>query len=778
MLTHLILPRLHRLRPYSCGLLLTLLLTACVNDGGGSETAPASTKITATVRHTDGSVSSASSASVGDLVELQAPPLQGDNVTYQWYRNGATISGATSASFYLGQISSVDDKAVFTVQVATAEGKKTSSDPLSLTVSAGNNVDLLAGWLGGSGNADGLGAAARFTNPQGITHDNTGNLYVADANMVRKISPDGMVTTLAGKAGAQGQHVDGPASAASFVNLNYITIDGAGNLYVTDDGIIRKITADGTASTLANADGTIRFAEINGLCSDPAGNLYAAGSNSVRKISPTGAVSTLAGVAGQPGNSDGAGAAARFNYPQGIACATNGAVYVADTGNAVIRKIAPDSTVTTLGNMPPEVAVAVGQTVPQTGPHIASRPIHLAIDTANNLLITDSSTSAVYRVTPAGELSRPVAVEGTASNDRIPLFSGHSFAGGITVDSAGNAYVTDNRNYSIRKLNPSGAVSTLAGRGISDTYNGYDVGTVSNTAVSTAITSDASGNVYVVGAYHLIRKIMPDGRVTQLIDPTNETIGLFDSVAADKAGNLYLADASSHTIRKITPAGMASIVAGSRNESGSTDGPAGLARFTNPTGIAIDGAGNLYVAEECSNVVPQPTPEVCGRIRKITPGGAVSTRTNIPGILSRTLVSDADGNLYAAGANTLYKLAIDGTLVKLAGSNGSAGLPVLPGNLSVRSLAVDPSGNVYAAGADTIVKITPAGQVTTLAGRAGNDGAQLGPLPGGLNTTLSIAFGYRNSRPMLFAFNMRTVSGAFLGHYLQSETNVLAIPLQ
>lgn len=764
MLTHLILPRLHRLRPYSCGLLLTLLLTACVNDGGGSETAPASTKITATVRHTDGSASSASSASVGDLVELQAPPLQGDNATYQWYRNGEAISDATSASYNLGQVGSLDDKVVFTVQVRTADGKNTTSDPLPLTVSgSGNNIDLLAGWLGGSGNADGLGAAARFEYPKGITRDSAGNLYVVDGETIRKVRPDGMVSTLADKAG----------TVINIAGAAYITVDNAGNLYVNEFSSIRRISPDGTTAPLANASGTISLQEIYGLCSDPAGNLYTAGRNSIQKITPAGTVSTLAGVAGEPGNSDGVGPAARFNFPQGIACAANGSIYVADTGNSAIRTISPDGTVDTLRNMPPEVAAAVA-TEPYFGTRsIDTMPVLLAIDSAGNLFVTDGKRATVYRVTPTGKLSMPVAARGAPSDDRIPLFNGSSWARGITVDPAGNAYLTDFGNFSIRKLGLSGGVTTLAGRGRSDAHNGYDLGPV-NLSPSRAISSDEFGNVYLVGSYP-IRKITPNGTLTSVPDPAYETAGEYKSAVTDKAGNLYLADIASHTIRKVTPAGVTSIVAGSKGERGSTDGPASSARFTEPTGIAIDGAGNLYVAESCGNVIPSPTPEACGRIRKITPDGTVSTRGYFPDVVPSMLLSDASGNLFSAGGGNIYKRTVDGTIIKLAGSDGGSG--TLPPGVG-QSIAVDPAGNVYAAGNNSIIKIGPTGQVSNVAGTSRYSGVQLGLLPGGFNGLQNITFGYRNGRPVLFAFNMVSYTGAFFRSWVQDETNVVVIPLQ
>jgi sugar lactone lactonase YvrE len=210
-----------------------------------------------------------------------------------------------------------------------------------------------AGWfgtIGYPGSADGTGSAARFKSPEGVACDAAGNVYVTDwgNGTIRKITPDGLVTTLAGKAGTHG-HADGSGAAARFEGPSDIACDTAGNLYVIDGWTIRKVTPAGVVTTLAgqadthgSVNGTgsaASFGLMSGIVCDSAGNLYVTDNDTVRKITPTGVVSTLAGKAGVPGYVDGSGASARFDTPLGIARDAAGTIYVADGNTPVIRKI-------------------------------------------------------------------------------------------------------------------------------------------------------------------------------------------------------------------------------------------------------------------------------------------------------------------------------------------------------------------------------------------------------------------------------------------------------
>ncbi len=227
-----------------------------------------------------------------------------------------------------------------------------------------------------SASPDGIGAAARFESPSGVVADRTGMLYVVDstANTIRQISPDGAVTTLAGKNGVSG-HQDGHGVEALFNNPSGIARDGSGTLYVTDTAasVVRKITRDGVVSTLAGMPGVrgsvdgvgaaARFSTPTFIAIDGAGDLLVTDgwANNIRTITPAGAVTTLANKSAQRGTADGPAAEARFVVPTGIAIDHAANVYVCDYGNRTIRKITPAGNgqhVRGSAELPPETSTA------------------------------------------------------------------------------------------------------------------------------------------------------------------------------------------------------------------------------------------------------------------------------------------------------------------------------------------------------------------------------------------------------------------------------------
>ena len=303
--------------------------------------------------------------------------------------------------------------------VKPGEGTEgTSSDPNNPVDPSG--ISLLAGSIGGSGNVDGTGSAARFNYPTGVAVDASGNVFVGDLenHTIRKITSAGVVTTLAGTAGSPGSS-DGTGAAARFSGPFGVAVDASGNVFVADtsNNTIRKITSAGVVTTLAgtagspgSSDGTgaaARFFSPTGVAVDASGNVFVAdmSNHTIRKITSAGVVTTLAGTAGFSGSSDGTGAAARFNYPRGVAVDASGNLYVADADNHTIRKITSVGVVTTLAG------------------------------TAGS----DGSSNGT----------------GAAASFNFPY--------GVAVDASGNVYVADTENHTIRKITSAGVVSTLAG---------------------------------------------------------------------------------------------------------------------------------------------------------------------------------------------------------------------------------------------------------------------------------------------------------------------------
>ncbi|WP_176852127.1 gliding motility-associated C-terminal domain-containing protein [Mucilaginibacter sp. OK268] len=272
-------------------------------------------------------------------------------------------------------------------------------------IATNGTVTTFAGGSG-CGYADGSGATAKFKVVNGITIDPSGNLYVIDENdRVRKITPNGTVTTIAGNG--QNKTVDGLGTAASFQDPKGITIDAGGNLYITQgDYRIRKVTPGGMVITITPPSSVSKLNSPIGITTDPLGNLYITDySSAIKKIAPDGTITTVAGHDGS-GFTDGTGAAASFNQPKGIIRDNQGNLYVTDSKNNAIRKIDPSGKVTTLQlytNNPVDKATL-------------NNPIGIKLDPFGNLIVVDTDNERIVRITPAGQLTT-IAGNGIVGNN-------------------------------------------------------------------------------------------------------------------------------------------------------------------------------------------------------------------------------------------------------------------------------------------------------------------------------------------------------------------------
>jgi len=596
--------------------------------------------------------------------------------------------------------------------------------------------------LAGSGNAtfaNGTGTAASFWTPYGVAVDSSGNVYVADSsnNRIRKVSPAGVVTTFAGSGNAT--FAEGTGTNASFRNPQGVAIDSSGNLYVADanNNRIRKITSDGVVTTLAGngnatfSDGTGTNASFNSPFSvsvDSSGNVYVAdySNNRIRKITPTGVVTTLAG-SGNATFVDGTGAAAGFYWPSGVAVDSSGNVYVADYGSNRIRKITSAGVVTTLaGSGAASFADGINASF--------NSPIGVGLDNSGNVYVADFANQRIRRIEVLGTEVATLAGNGTpAIVEGTGQFASFNVPNGVAVDSAGNMYVADHNNHKIRKITPSGVVSTLAGSGFGTFADGTGISASFNNPNGLCV--DSSGNVYVADKFNQrIRKITPTGQVSTLAGSGNATFAdgtgasasfnVPAGTAVDSSGNVYVADASNNRIRKITSTGIVSTLAGSGAGS-FADGTGTNASFWSPYGLGVDSSGNVYVADTFNH-----------RIRKITPTGVVTTLagsgtaqfadgtgTNAIFNIPVAVVADGIGNVYVADKtnNRIRKITPAGVVTTVAGNGTATFVDGIGANASFNGpcgVALDSSGNVYVADTinNRIRKIAPAIPVSTLAG--------------------------------------------------------------
>jgi sugar lactone lactonase YvrE len=274
-----------------------------------------------------------------------------------------------------------------------------------------------------AGSQDGTGGAARFNGPQGIAADAAGNLYVAESASatVRKISPDGVVTTLAGTRGALG-YADGTGAAARFNDPSRLVADGNGNVYVTDSGnsVIRRVAPDGTTTTIAgdgtcgSADGkgtAARFCKPRGIALDRLGNVWVAdtGNHMLRRIDAGGNVTTVAGSPGVCGSRDGNGGQAQFCEPQDVGVDNWNNVYVVDTGNSTVRMVNDKGVVSTLAGQPGRCDAVDGS----PGVSRLCAPSGIAVD-GNDLYIADTGNSTIRRINLDNVTSTVAGVPGHA----------------------------------------------------------------------------------------------------------------------------------------------------------------------------------------------------------------------------------------------------------------------------------------------------------------------------------------------------------------------------
>jgi uncharacterized protein (TIGR03437 family) len=620
----------------------------------------------------------------------------------------------------------------------------------TLTLVAGNSR---AGYSGDGG----LATVAQLNSPQGLAFDKSGNLYISDSlnNRVRVVSStSGIITTFAGNGavGSPGFLGDyGPATSANLHFPGGLAFDSTGNLYIADtgDNAIREVNISNIILTIAGdgypgyaGDGgspsTSELRQPEDVAVDKNGNIYIAdtGNGAIREISG-GVINFIAGdctttsgcTIGYAGDS-GLAIDAELIEPYAVAVDAAGNVYIAERNDGRIRQVAAgpnylnNYVFTIIGNGNPGYS---GDGGPALLAQLSS-PTGVALDSLGNVYIADSQNFRIRKVPSPGKGDiTTVAGNGlfAYSGDggpaaRAELNSPHA----VATDAAGNVYIADTANNVVRKVSTSGTITTFAGNGIFGVGGDGGAATAAQMMGPAGVAVDAQGNVYISDTTgQRIRVVTPsNGQINTYAgnrttgysgdgsSAINAELNTPTGLAVDTSGNLYIADTLNSAIRKVTPAGTISTVAGTGIQGYAGDGgPATGAELYYPQAVAVDSGGNLYIADTQNN-----------RVREVNTSGIISTvagtgafgysgdgswAVNAQITAPVGVAVDSLGNLYIADSNgVIRKVFPNATIATIAGNggigySGDGGAATSATLNSPQRVAVSTGGLVYLADA-------------------------------------------------------------------------------
>jgi sugar lactone lactonase YvrE len=529
--------------------------------------------------------------------------------------------------------------------------------------------------------------------PNGLVLDAAGDLIAAGGDSrIRKITPSGTITTIAGN-GVFGYSGDGgPALKAEIGQPFYLAYDSVGNLYFAQVGncVVRKVDTGGTITTIAgtgtcgyNGDGIpATTAQLNlprGVAVDSSGNVYIGDTlnHRVRKVT-AGIISTFAGT-GNPGFSGDGGLATNANVgsPRGLAI-RNGVLYISNAGRSRFRSV--DLTTNIINTYAGSFYGYDGDNHSLLATEFTG-PNFMLFDSAGNPVFDDAFNGRVRKAT--GGIVNTIA-GGFLGDGAKATSAALVFPEALAIDKSGNLYIADQTGNRVRKVS-AGIISTIAGNSISGYSGDGGPGTSAMLNEPQGLAVDSLGNVFIADTFNgVIRKVDTTGTISTFAANVNFFYLL--QMATDAANNLYVADNGACVIWKITPAAVVSIVAGVLNTCGyNGDGIAATtAQLNGPYSVTLDTSGNLFIADNGNN-----------RLREVNTSGVIST------------------------------IAGNGTC-GYTGDGGSA----TSAELCPNSVAVDKSGNIYVADFNfgRIRKIK-GGTITTFAGRGfGFNGDGLWPL--------------------------------------------------
>jgi uncharacterized protein (TIGR03437 family) len=617
---------------------------------------------------------------------------------------------------------------------------------------------------------------AQLNSPQNVAVDNSGNVYISDFgnSRIRKVTiSDGTISTVAG-SGVIGFDGDGgPATSARLNSPNNVFADKNGNLIICDAGnsrIRRVNSSDGKISTIVG-NGTRGYggdggpaaeALINvpaGAITDQSGNLFFSdrANHRVRKVdAQTGLITTVAGSGRGGFNGDGLAApASDLNFPTGLAMDPAGNLYIGDRDNLRIRKLIN--------------ALATDNVAPYLS--IESPTTSTSFTTTSEIFSASgkvSDNSAIIQISWSNDRggSGLIPISANWSVRSIPLQLGLNNLSVTAWDASGNVSTARIAvNY-----NPERIITTLAGTGEDGDTGDGSSGLLARLSLPTSVAVDNAGNVYLADSgNHRIRKIMPGGIIVPFAGNGNlgssgdgglavsAALNNPQSVTLDSTGNVYIADTNNNRIRKVTPAGIISTVAGTGRGGFTGDGgPADKARLNSPYGVALDGAGNLFIADT-ANFRIRKVAVSSGLISTVAGNGsfgnsgdngpAVDARLNTP----YSVAISREGNLFIVdvGDHKVRRVSPDGIITRAIGT-GTAGYsgdggPAASAQIDTPTgIGFDSENNLYLAdlGNNRIRKVSTAGIISTFAGNgipgfAGDGGS---PLSAQLSLPSALAF--------------------------------------
>ena len=594
--------------------------------------------------------------------------------------------GSSGLSIFLGNSYGPQLRSTSTVLLAIVASFSLSAQTYTISTFAGGGLPLNV-----------PGTSANFAAVGPVTSDSAGNLYFCGQNVIlRQDAATSLVTLVAGN-GTQGYSGDGgPAISAQLNAPSAIATDTAGNVYFADTnnqsireiskGVITTVAGNGTKG-FSGDNGPATSAQLSypgGVALDAAGNLYITdtANNRIREVSK-GVITTVAGnVAGGFSGDGGPAASAELWNPLGIAVDAAGNLYIADYGNLRVRKIS-NGTITTVagngrfgsgGDDGPAISAPVGS------------PTAVAIDSSGHLYLAAESVREV-----SNGVITTVAGTTTAgfSGDGGPATSAQlNSVTGVALDAAGNLYVADAGNYRIRKVT-NGVISTVAGGGQQVGDNGPGTTAQLNDPISVA--ADSAGNLYIADTLHQRVRMVSNGTITTVAG--NGTPGFSGDggpataaqlyspfgVGVDATGDLYIADIDNNRIRMVSN-GIITTVAGNGAAGFSGDnGPAIDAELFIPTAVAEDTAGNLYIADSGNNRIREVSKGIittaAGNGKCCAPANDGGPATAAEFHNAEFLVTDPAGALYLSdsGSGGSVRKVSNGIITTVAGAGTCCG---------------------------------------------------------------------------------------------------------